>query len=94
MKMLRSLIPLLGWVKNYNGGLFKWDLIAGITLAMFVLPESMAYASLAGVPSQYGIYCCIAGGLLFAFFTSTRQVAIGPTSAISLMVGTSVALLH
>ena len=93
MKMLRSLIPLLGWVKNYNGGLFKWDLIAGITLAMFVLPESMAYASLAGVPSQYGIYCCIAGGLLFAFFTSTRQVAIGPTSAISLMVGTSVALL-
>jgi high affinity sulfate transporter 1 len=67
--------------------------VAGITLAMFVLPESMAYASLAGLPGQYGIYCCLAAGVLFALFTNGRQVAVGPTSAISLMVGTAIATL-
>ena len=73
--------------------LLKGDLIAGITLASFVLPESMAYATLAGVPSYYGIYCCLAGGLLFAFFTTSQHVAVGPTSATSLMIGTTVATL-
>jgi high affinity sulfate transporter 1 len=53
----------------------------------------MAYATLAGVPAQYGIYCCLAGCLLFALFTEAKQVAVGPTSALSLMVGTSVAVL-
>jgi high affinity sulfate transporter 1 len=71
--------------------LLQWDLLAGITLAMFVLPESMAYASLAGLPGEYGIYCCMAGGLVFALFTKGKQVAVGPTSAISLMVGTTIA---
>jgi len=90
---LSKLLPIVGWIGDYNLGFAKWDLLAGITLASFVLPESMAYASLAGVPSQYGIYCCLAGCLLFAFFTEAKQVAVGPTSALSLMVGTSVALL-
>jgi MFS superfamily sulfate permease-like transporter len=87
------LFPLLGWIKDYHLGLAKWDLIAGITLASFVLPESMAYASLAGVPAQFGIYCCLAGCLLFALFTESKQVAVGPTSALSLMVGTTVAVM-
>ena len=53
----------------------------------------MAYATLAGVPAYYGIYCCLAGGLVFALFTTSKQVAVGPTSAISLMIGSTVALL-
>lgn len=85
--------PILTWIQSYDLRTTRWDLIAGITLASFVLPESMAYASLAGVPSQYGIYCCIAGCLFFALFTQARQVAVGPTSAISLMVGTTVAVM-
>jgi len=93
MNRIKTIFPITGWISGYNRGLFKWDLIAGITLAMFVLPTSMAYASLAGVPAQYGIYCCIVGGLFFAFFTNIPQIAVGPTSAISLMVGTTVALL-
>ena len=93
MDRIKTIFPIIKWIPDYNGDFFKWDLIAGVTLAMFVLPESMAYALLAGVPAQYGIYCCIAGGLFFALFTSTRQVAVGPTSAISLMVGTTVAVL-
>ena len=71
----------------------KWDLIAGVTLAFFVLPESMAYATLAGLPTYFGIYCCLAGGLFYAIFTTSKHVALGPTSSISLMVGSTVAVL-
>ena len=86
-------MPVLEWLQAYKTAYLRWDIIAGLTLAFFVMPESLAYASLAGVPPQYGIYCCLAGGLLFALFTTSRQVAVGPTSAISLMIGSTVAVL-
>ncbi|MFD2200560.1 SulP family inorganic anion transporter [Shivajiella indica] len=89
----KNIFQISQWLPEYKWSFFRLDLIAGITLASFVLPESMAYASLAGLPSEVGIYCCIAGGLLFALFTTGRQIAVGPTSAISLMVGASVAVL-
>ncbi len=88
-----SFFPIASWLPNYQKKFIRWDLVAGITLASFVLPESMAYATLAGVPTYFGIYCCIAGGLFFAFFTTSRQVAVGPTSSISLMIGSTVAVL-
>ncbi|MDI1355775.1 MAG: SulP family inorganic anion transporter [bacterium] len=90
---LKTIFRILDWLPRYKLSFLSMDLIAGITLASFVLPESLAYANLAGVPPQYGIYCIIAGGLLFAIFTSTKQVVIGPTSAISLMVGSTIALM-
>ncbi|QQX89929.1 STAS domain-containing protein (plasmid) [Cupriavidus necator] len=64
------------------------DPIAGVTLA---IPVSLAYASLARLPPHYGIYCYLAGGLLYAIFGSSRQLAIGPKSAISMLVGVTVA---
>ena len=88
-----QLIPMLQWLPKYKGNWIKWDMIAGITLASFVLPESMAYATLAGLPPHYGIYCVLFAGIFFAIFTSSKQVAVGPTSSISLMVGTTVAVL-
>src|SRR5580765_3725030 len=90
---LASRIPIVQWLPQYQMSFLKWDLIAGVTLASFVLPESMAYATLAGVPTYFGIYCCIAGGLFFAFFTTSKHLAVGPTSSISLMIGTTVAIL-
>lgn len=89
----RALLPITNWLPAYERKFLSWDLIAGITLASFVLPESMAYATLAGMPVQSGIYCCLAAGLFYALFTTTKQVAVGPTSAISLMVGTTVATI-
>ena len=62
-----------------------------MTLAAYAIPVSLAYASLAGLPPQYGIYCYLAGGLFYALFGSSRQLAIGPTSAISMLVGATVA---
>jgi SulP family sulfate permease len=91
--ILENYFPISNWLPSYKKTFIRWDLVAGVTLASFVLPESMAYATLAGVPAYFGIYCCLAGGLLFALFTTSRQVAIGPTSSISLMVGSTVAVL-
>jgi MFS superfamily sulfate permease-like transporter len=53
----------------------------------------MAYATLAGLPPHFGIYCTVIGGLLFALFTSSKHIAVGPTSSISLMVGSTVAII-
>lgn len=92
-KNWKSVVPIAEWLPDYNKKFLGMDLVAGITLASFVLPESMAYATLAGLPVQTGIYCCMAGGLLYAIFTSSKHLAVGPTSAISLMVGTTIATM-
>lgn len=93
IQKLRAHIPIIDWLPKYQARHFRWDLIAGFTLASFVLPESMAYATLAGLPTYFGIYTCLIGGLFFALFTTSRHVAVGPTSAISLMVGSTVAVM-
>lgn len=90
---LQQLLPVTGWLPSYKGQWLKWDIVAGVTLASFVLPESMAYATLAGLPAHLGIYCTLFGGLIFALFTTSKHVAVGPTSSISLMVGSTVAIL-
>ena len=67
---IKPFIPITQWLPQYQGKFFQWDLIAGVTLASFGLPESMAYATLAGVPTYFGIYCCLIGGLFFAISKS------------------------
>ena len=87
----RAAFPPAQWLATYQ---MKWlprDAIAGMTLAAYGIPVSLAYASLAGLPPQYGIYCYLVGGLFYALFGSSRQLAIGPTSAISMLVGVTVA---
>jgi high affinity sulfate transporter 1 len=80
-------------VPTYEARWLKDDLFAGITLAAYAIPVALAYATLAGLPPQVGVYGYLLGGLGYAFFGSSRHLAIGPTSAISLMVGVSVAPL-
>ena len=79
------------WLPAYQAGWLPHDAIAGVTLAAYGIPVALAYASLAGLPPQYGIYGYLVGGLAYALFGSSRQLAIGPTSAISLLVGVTVA---
>lgn len=67
------------------------DFIAGITLAAYAVPVSLAYAALAGLPPETGIYGYILGGIGYALFGSSKHLAVGPTSAISMLVGTTVA---
>lgn len=87
----RAAFPPAQWLAAYQAKWLPKDAIAGVTLAAYGIPVSLAYASLAGLPPQYGIYCYLVGGLLYAFFGSSRQLAIGPTSAISMLVGVTVA---
>ncbi len=85
------MFPPLQWLPTYRRPWLASDIIAGVTLAAYAIPVSLAYASLAGLPPQHGIFCYVLGGLLYAMFGTSRQLAIGPTSAISMLVGTTVA---
>ncbi|MCI0640775.1 MAG: SulP family inorganic anion transporter [Gemmataceae bacterium] len=87
----RSLLPPVQWLPHYQVQWLKSDVIAGITLAAYAVPVSMAYAALAGLPPHHGIYCYLLGGLCYAVFGTSRQLAVGPTSAIALLVGATVA---
>jgi high affinity sulfate transporter 1 len=80
-------------VPTYQPAWLKDDLFAGITLAAYAVPVALAYAALAGLPPQVGVYGYLLGGIGYALFGSSRHLAVGPTSAISLMVGVSVAPL-
>src|SRR5438477_4417971 len=88
---LRALFPPAQWLPGYQAAWIRLDVVAGITLAAYAIPVSLAYASLAGLPPQYGIYCYLVAGIAYALFGTSRQLAVGPTSAISLLVGTTVA---
>ncbi len=87
----RSLLSPLQWLPNYQASWLSSDLVAGITLAAYAIPVSMAYATLAGLPPHHGIYCYLIGGLFYAILGTSRQLAVGPTSAIALLVGATVA---
>src|SRR5215831_6968193 len=86
-----SWLPPVQWLGSYQAAWLPSDVVAGVTLAAYAIPVSLAYASLAGLPPQVGIYGYLLGGLGYALLGSSRQLAIGPTSAISLMVAASVA---
>jgi SulP family sulfate permease len=87
----RAAFPPAQWLSTYRPQWLGNDAIAGVTLAAYAIPVALAYASLAGLPPQYGIYCYLIGGLFYALFGSSRQLAIGPTSAISMLVGVTIA---
>jgi SulP family sulfate permease len=81
---------LPAWLKTYDGAQLRPDLVAGITLAAYLLPAAIADASLAGLPPESGLYACLFGGLIFWALCSSKHTAITVTSAISLLVGTSI----
>ena len=91
--MFKQIFPVLQWLPNYRPGWLKADVVAGLTLAAYAIPVALAYGSLAGLPSEVGLYCYMLGAVGYAFFGTSRQLAMGPTSAISILVGASLAPL-
>ena len=89
----KALFPPAQWLPAYQAQWLGADIIAGVTLAAYAIPVSLAYAGLAGLPPQVGIYGYLLGGIGYALFGSSRHLAVGPTSAISLMVGGTIAQL-
>jgi high affinity sulfate transporter 1 len=85
-----SVLPIFQWLPRYRREWLRPDCLAGITLAAYAVPVSLAYASLAGLPSQAGLYCYLVGGFVYALFGTSRQAAVGPTSAISILIGSAI----
>src|SRR5213080_247562 len=83
-------VPAARWLAGYRLEWLPRDAVAGATLAAYAIPVSLAYAALAGLPPQAGVYGYLLGGLGYALLGSSRQLAIGPTSAISLMIAGSI----
>ncbi|EDW94244.1 sodium-independent sulfate anion transporter isoform X1 [Drosophila yakuba] len=79
------LLPGLKWLHGYTGQDAVADLIAGVTVGLTVLPQGLAYATLAGLEPQYGLYSAFVGGIIYAMLGSCRQVTIGPTALLALM---------
>ncbi len=91
--MLLRIFPFLEWLKSYNLGKLRDDAIAGLTVALVLIPQSMAYAQLAGLPSYYGLYASFLPPMIAALFGSSRQLATGPVAVVSLMTAASLAPL-
>jgi sulfate permease, SulP family len=86
----RRYLPPSDWLPHYRFAWLTSDFVAGVTLAAYAIPVALAYGALAGLPPQVGIYGYLLGGLGYALLGSSRQLAIGPTSAISLMIAGTV----
>ncbi|MCX6334472.1 MAG: SulP family inorganic anion transporter, partial [Bacteroidia bacterium] len=89
----KSFFPPLQWLPDYNFKTLGADAIAGLMLTAYAIPVSLAYATLAGLPPQYGIFGYLLGGFFYALLGTSRQLAIGPTSAISMVIGVTLATL-
>jgi high affinity sulfate transporter 1 len=90
---LLRFLPILGWLRSYDRAWLTADVLAGLTLWGLVVPEGMAYAGIAGLPPQAGLYTLLASLLVYALFGSSRHLSVGATSATAaLIAGTVVAL--
>ncbi|WP_346798304.1 sulfate permease [Halomonas sp. Bachu 37] len=85
--MLKRYLPLLSWLPHYHRRLFGADLLAGIIVTIMVIPQSLAYALLAGLPAVVGLYASILPQLLYCVFGTSRTLAVGPVAIIALMTG-------
>ncbi len=83
--MLKKFFPFLDWFDQYSSKHLKMDATAGVTVALVLIPQSMAYAQLAGLPPYYGLYASLLPPVVAALFGSSRQLATGPVAVVSLM---------
>src|SRR3989344_3357640 len=83
---LNRVFPFLEWKKNVTKETLRKDTIAGLIGAFSVLPQAVAFATIAGLPPQYGIYAAIVPAIIAALFGSSKPLVSGPTTAISLVV--------
>ncbi len=89
LEAMRRLLPFLRWLDGYDRDGLRADLLAGLTVALVLIPQSMAYAQLAGLPPYYGLYASFLPPLVAALFGSSRQLATGPVAVVSLMTAAS-----
>jgi sulfate permease, SulP family len=90
---LSSIFQVTQWTRSYNKNWLRPDIIAGITVGAFTIPEAMAYVSLAGLPPEVGLYSAMVALLVYLIFGTSRQLSVGPTSTLSILVGSTLGSL-
>ena len=83
--VLKGYLPILEWGAKYNGKTFSNDMIVALIVTMMLIPQSLAYAILAGLPAEIGLYASMAPLILYAIFGTSRALAVGPVAVASLM---------
>lgn len=91
--MLSKLFPGLAWLHGYNRDIFKSDFLSGITIAAMLIPQSMGYALVAGLPAEYGLYACIAPPLLYALLGTSNKISMGPVALDSILILTGLSAI-
>ncbi|KAL2918899.1 Sulfate permease 2 [Polyrhizophydium stewartii] len=84
---LSSLFPIAKWIGRYNPSWFFGDAIAGATVAILIVPQALAYARLASLPVEYGLYTSFVGTFIYCLFATSKDVTIGATAVLSLVTG-------
>lgn len=87
--MIKRFLPFLKWYEGYNLKKLQNDFVAGLTVALVLIPQSMAYAQLAGLPAYYGLYAAFLPPMIASLFGSSHQLATGPVAVVSLMTSAS-----
>jgi SulP family sulfate permease len=91
--MLTKVLPFTLWLKGYSAEKIRLDALSGLTVALVLIPQSMAYAQLAGLPAYYGLYAAFLPPMVAALFGSSHQLATGPVAVVSLMTSASLSPL-
>ena len=86
-------LPALQWLRDYDRRNLPGDVSAGLTVAVMLIPQGMAYAMLAGLPPIVGLYASVLPLLAYAFLGTSRQLAVGPVAMVSLLVATGVSAI-
>jgi high affinity sulfate transporter 1 len=81
---------MAGWIRSYERGWLRGDLIAGVTVAALIVPKNLGYAGIAGIPLQNGLYAAAAGAILYAVFGTSRQISTGPSSGLAAVAASAV----
>ncbi len=89
-KALRRYLPILDWAGEYNRGTLTSDLVAAVIVTIMLIPQSLAYALLAGLPAEMGLYASILPLVAYAIFGTSRALAVGPVAVVSLMTAAAV----
>jgi high affinity sulfate transporter 1 len=85
-------VPILGWIRSYDRGWLRGDLVAGVAVAALIVPKNLGYAGIAGIPLQNGLYAAAAGAILYAIFGTSRQISTGPSSGLAAVAASAVAV--
>ncbi|MFZ5656086.1 MAG: SulP family inorganic anion transporter [Pseudomonadota bacterium] len=83
-------LPAAGWLRDYDRGLLAQDAVAALIVTLMLVPQSLAYAMLAGLPPQVGLYASIAPLIAYAAFGSSRTLSVGPVAVVSLMTAVAI----